>query len=263
MPLRPVRTAIAPWLAFRRGRVQFFERGPWLSNLSTCRLSFTSACAVEPNNESCKPSSRQLWNVADVSLPSQCSRVTRTPASQPRATRAIRSGLKTEPRAESLAVPWALRGSWRGRCCPQCSGGDRRENASCPAGARGLGDDGRRRHRCYASTFGGRRANHGREAGHAACRDSSLYGLCLPRRDLRSLQASARGGRAAIRGYVLGQRRTRRPAHASLHAANSRRCKPRGGVKTVILQEIKIRLRAIGAAAKGYPCALIRCVKNI
>ena len=60
---------------------------------------------------------------------------------------------------------------------------------------------------------------------------------------LRSLQASARGGRAAIRCYVLGQRRTRGPAHASLHSANSRRCKPRGGVKTVILQEIKIRLR--------------------
>ena len=29
----------------------FFERRSWLSNLSTCRLSFTSACSVEPNNE--------------------------------------------------------------------------------------------------------------------------------------------------------------------------------------------------------------------
>ena len=29
----------------------FFEGRPWLSNLSTCRLSFTSACSVEPNNE--------------------------------------------------------------------------------------------------------------------------------------------------------------------------------------------------------------------
>ena len=133
-----------------------------------------------------------------------------------------------------------------GRCCPQCIGEDRRENASRPAGARGLRDDGRRRHRCYASTSGGRRANHGREAGHAACRDSSLYGLCLPRRDLRSLQASARGGRAAIRRYVLGHRRTQRPAHASLHSANSRRCKPRTKVNTLTLQEIKIR--AIGAA---------------
>ena len=52
----------------------FFEGRPWLSNLSTCRLSFTSACSVEPNNESCKPSSRRLLKVAaDVSLPSQCS----------------------------------------------------------------------------------------------------------------------------------------------------------------------------------------------
>ena len=29
----------------------FFERRSWLSNLSICRLSFTSACSVEPNNE--------------------------------------------------------------------------------------------------------------------------------------------------------------------------------------------------------------------
>ena len=29
----------------------FFEGRSWLSNLSTCRLSFTSACSVEPNNE--------------------------------------------------------------------------------------------------------------------------------------------------------------------------------------------------------------------
>ena len=59
-----------------------------------------------------------------------------------------------------------------------------------------------------------------------------------------------RGGRAAIRRYVLGHRRTQRPAHASLHSANSRRCKPRARVNTLTLQEIKIRLRAIGAAVE-------------
>ena len=49
---------------------------PWLSNLSICRLLFTSACSVEPNNKSCKRSSRQLRMAeADVSLPSQCSPV--------------------------------------------------------------------------------------------------------------------------------------------------------------------------------------------
>jgi hypothetical protein len=37
-----------------------FEGGSWLSNLSICRLPFTSAYSVEPNNESCKRSSRQL-----------------------------------------------------------------------------------------------------------------------------------------------------------------------------------------------------------
>ena len=47
----------------------FFERRSWLSNLSTCRLSFTSACSVELNNECYKQSSRQLRTVAaDVSL---------------------------------------------------------------------------------------------------------------------------------------------------------------------------------------------------
>src|SRR5262249_35803471 len=69
-------------------RAQFYEGRLWLSNLSTCRLPSILACSVEPNNESCKQSSRQLWKVAaDVSLPSQCSRATRTQASQPRATR--------------------------------------------------------------------------------------------------------------------------------------------------------------------------------
>ena len=59
---------------------------PWLSNLSICRLLFTSACSVERNNESCKRSSRQLRMAeADVSLPSQCSPVTQTQASQSRA----------------------------------------------------------------------------------------------------------------------------------------------------------------------------------
>ena len=90
-----------------------------------------------------------------------------------------------------------------------------------------------------------------RNAGNSLRLENGAAGrITRTRRDLRSLQASARGGRAAIRGYVLGQRRTRRPAHAPLHSANSRRCKPRGGVKTVILQEIKIRLRAIGAAVE-------------
>ena len=70
-PMRASRDpAIAPWLALRWVREYFFEGEPWLSNLSTCRLPFTSACSVEPNNEFCKRSSRQSRKVAvDVSLP--------------------------------------------------------------------------------------------------------------------------------------------------------------------------------------------------
>jgi hypothetical protein len=69
-------------------RAQCYEGRLWLSNLSTCRPPSILACSVEPNNESCKQYSRQLRKVAaDVSLPSQCWRATRTQASQPRATR--------------------------------------------------------------------------------------------------------------------------------------------------------------------------------
>ena len=37
-----------------------------MSNLSTCRPPFTSACSVEPNNESCKRSSRQSRKVGPM-----------------------------------------------------------------------------------------------------------------------------------------------------------------------------------------------------
>ena len=189
---------------------------------------------------------------------------TRTRASQPRATRAIRSGLKTEPRQNHSHQSHGP--------CEYHGADDVVRNASGETGVRTLpallvlavsGTT------AGADTAVMRPPSAGAEQIMDAKQVMRLAaivrstGYACPG-DLRSLQASARGGRAAIRGYVLGQRRTRRPAHASgYRAPNSRRCNPRGGVKTVILQEIKIRLRAIGAAAKGYPCALIRCVKNI
>ena len=88
---------------------------PWLSNLSICRLLFTSACSVEPNNESCKRSSRQLRMAeADVSLPSQCSPVTQTQASQSRANpsgRKKREGMRFRRRWINFDVEATGRGS--------------------------------------------------------------------------------------------------------------------------------------------------------
>ena len=131
-----------------------------------------------------------------VSLLWQCSPRPGTRASQPRATRAIRSGLKTEPRANHSHQSHGPCADHGADDVVRNASGGYPENASRPAGARGLGDDGRRRHRCYASTSGGRRANDRREAGHAPCRESSLYGLCLPRRDLRSYKFRARRTRS-------------------------------------------------------------------
>jgi hypothetical protein len=74
---------------------------------SICRLPFTSACSIEPNNESCKPSSRQLRKVAaDVLLPSQRSPATRSKSTARNAiAQAVAIGLleKTERRSYCAA----------------------------------------------------------------------------------------------------------------------------------------------------------------
>ena len=209
------------------------------------RLPFTSAYSVEPNNESCRRSSKQLRKVAaNVSLLWQCSPVTSNTSKS--TTRNAGNSLRLENGAAGritrtspmglarIMARTMLSAMHRGRplrtlpallvlaVSGTTAGADTAVMRPPPAGAERI-MDAKQVMRLAAIV---------RSTGYA-CQEG----------DLRSLQASARGGRAAIRCYVLRQRRTRRPAHAPLHSANSRRCKPRGGVKTMILQEIKIRLR--------------------